>query len=56
MLFRSRYILEGIYILEQSEKEVAEELGVKPGSFRMKVSRIKKKTLAQFQEAYEKGE
>lgn len=53
---RTQYILEGIYILEQSPEELAEELGMKPNSFRMAITRARRKAYARFQEAYEKGE
>lgn len=43
---RSQYMLEAYYILEMSTKEIAEELGIKPGSARMALSRAR-------QQAYE---
>lgn len=39
---RSRYILEGYYILEKTMPQLAEELSVKPDSIRMALSRARK--------------
>ncbi len=40
---RSQYILEAYYILEMSTKEIGEELGIKPGSVRMALTRARQK-------------
>lgn len=42
---RSRYLLSGRYILEQSFDEMAQELGVSPGSTRMLLTRAKRSAL-----------
>ena len=39
---RSRYLLEGRYILEKSVGQLAEELNLKPGSVRMALTRARK--------------
>ena len=39
---RSRFLLEKYYFLEMSCTEIAEELGTKPGSVRMALSRARK--------------
>lgn len=39
---RSRYILEGYYVLEKSMEELAQGLGVKPASVRMALTRARK--------------
>lgn len=39
---RTRYVLEGYYILEKSMPELAQELGIKPESMRMILSRARK--------------
>lgn len=43
---RSRYLLSGRYILEQSFEEMAHELGVSAGSARMLLTRAKRSALA----------
>lgn len=40
---RSRYLLEGTYILEKSAEEIAEDLGIKTSSIRMSLTRAKRK-------------
>lgn len=40
---RSQYILDAYYILEMSTKELSEELGIKPGSVRMALTRARQK-------------
>lgn len=40
---RSRYLLEGTYILEKSAEEIAEDLGIKASSIRMSLTRAKRK-------------
>ena len=39
---RSKYILEGYYILEKPMDELAQDLGIKPGSIRMALTRARK--------------
>lgn len=39
---RSRYVLEGYYILEKTMPQLAEELGIKPESVRMALTRARK--------------
>lgn len=39
---RSRYLLEGRYILERSPEEMAQDLGIKPASVRMALTRARK--------------
>lgn len=39
---RSRYVLEGYYILEKTMPQLAEELGIKPESVRMVLTRARK--------------
>lgn len=39
---KTRYILQGYYILEQPSRELAKELGLTEGSFRMALSRARK--------------
>ena len=43
---RSKYLLSGRYILEQSFEELAKELGVSTGSARMLLTRAKRSALA----------
>ncbi|WP_369282024.1 RNA polymerase sigma factor [Oscillibacter sp. GMB15532] len=43
---RSRYILEGYYILERPMDELAQELGIKPSSIRMALTRARKAAYA----------
>ena len=43
---RSKYLLSGRYILEQSFEEMAKELGVSTGSARMLLTRAKRTALA----------
>lgn len=40
---RSRYLLEGTYILEKSSEEIAADLGIKVSSIRMALTRAKRK-------------
>ncbi len=40
---RSQYMLEAYYILEMSTKEIGGELGIKPGSVRMALTRARQK-------------
>lgn len=40
---RSRHLLEGYYILEKSMPQLGEELGIKPSSVRMTLTRARKK-------------
>ena len=42
---RSRYILEAKYILEKSDKEIADELHIKPQSVRMALTRARKNAI-----------
>lgn len=39
---RSRHVLEGRYILKKSDQELAQELGIKPDSIRMVLSRARR--------------
>lgn len=39
---RSKFILEGYYVLEKSMAELAQELGIKPGSVRMALTRARR--------------
>lgn len=39
---RSKYLLESRYILEKSDEEMAQHLGIKPGSVRMALTRARK--------------
>lgn len=43
---RSRYILEGYYILEKPMEELARELGIQPKSIRMALTRARKNAYA----------
>ena len=43
---RSKFILSGRYILEQSFEELARDLGVKPSSVRMMLTRAKRTAIA----------
>lgn len=43
---RSRYILEGYYILERPMEELARELGIQPKSIRMALTRARKNAYA----------
>lgn len=51
---RSRYLLSGRYILEQTFEEMAQELGVSSGSARMLLTRAKRSALALIQK-YERS-
>jgi len=42
---RSRYLLESKYILERSSEEIASDLGIKPSSVRMYLTRARKTAL-----------
>lgn len=42
---RSQYILEAKYILEKSDKEIADELHIKPQSVRMALTRARKNAI-----------
>lgn len=54
---RSRYVLSGRYVLEQSFEEMARELGVSPASVRMMLTRAKRaaKELMEQNEVCEAG-
>lgn len=39
---RSQYLLEGKYILQKTDKEMAEDLGIQPSSIRMLLTRARK--------------
>lgn len=43
---RSRHLLEGYYILDKSMVQLATELGIKPGSVRMALTRARKSAFA----------
>lgn len=47
---RSRWVLEGHYIYEKSPLELSKELGIKPSSFRMILSRARKNAYALLEE------
>lgn len=50
---RSQYLLEGRYILEKSPDQMAKELGLKPDSIRMALSRARKNANKLMQEELE---
>ncbi len=51
-----RLLLEGKYLLEYSNEELAGQLNCKPDSIRMKLTRARRHALALLQQADEKGE
>lgn len=51
-----RLLLEGKYILEYSDKELAEQLNCKPGSIRMKLTRARRHALSILSQTDWKGE
>lgn len=50
-----RFLLEGKYILQYNDQDLAKTLGCKPGSIRMKLTRLRRKVLKHIQ-ALERGE
>jgi len=50
---RSRYILEGYYILEKPMATLAEELGIQPKSVRMALTRARKNAYQLFEKELE---
>ena len=46
---RTRCLLEGYYILEKPMKELAKDLGIKPGSIRMALTRARRRAFTMLQ-------
>lgn len=51
-----RFILEGRYILQYTDRELAESLGCQPSSVRMKLTRTRRKVGAQIKTQLEEGD
>ena len=51
-----RFLLEGRYILQYTDRELSEGLDCKPGSVRMKLTRVRRKVLKALREQERKGD
>lgn len=51
-----RFLLEGRYILQYTDRELSESLGCKPGSVRMKLTRVRRKVLKGLKKWARKGD